>query len=332
VAAHLGTRHTELYVSPADALAVIPQLPTLYDEPFGDSSQLPTYLVSRLARRDVTVALSGDGGDELFAGYNRHVLGDRLWRRMSGMPMPVRRLARRALASVSPTRYDRTMNSVQRLAGVPVTAGRAGFKLHKLAALLDAESQAALYERLTSQWNGFDDAVIATGEGAGPRQIATASLPSFTEQMMYWDLVSYLPDDILVKVDRASMACALEARVPFLDPRVVEFAWRLPLSLKRRDGQGKWVLRAVLDRYVPKALVDRPKSGFAVPIDGWLRGPLREWAETLLSADSLRRHGIFDGRVVRDLWRRHLAGTIDAQHALWNVLMFQAWEAQFGTT
>jgi asparagine synthase (glutamine-hydrolysing) len=327
VAAHLGTSHTDLYVSSADALAVIPQLPTLYDEPFADSSQLPTYLVSRLARRDVTVALSGDGGDELFAGYNRHVLGERLWRRMSLTPMSLRRAARRAIAGVSPARYESVIGGLQRLTGRPVTAARTGFKLHKLAALLDADTQADFYERLTSQWTGVENAVRQpNGAAAAARRIPAAGLPSFTEQMMHWDLVSYLPDDILVKVDRASMACSLEARVPFLDPRVVEFAWRLPLSLKQRMGQGKWVLRQVLDRYVPRALVDRPKAGFAVPIDSWLRGPLREWAEELLSREALERHGIFDARVVRSLWQRHLSGSIDAQHALWNVLMFQAWD------
>jgi asparagine synthase (glutamine-hydrolysing) len=329
VAAHLGTAHTELYVSAADALAVIPQLPTLYDEPFADSSQLPTYLVSRLARRNVTVALSGDGGDELFAGYNRHVHGEPLWRRMSRTPMPLRRWARRAIAGIAPAQYERSIGALQRLAGGPANAGRTGFKLHKLAGLLDADTQADLYERLTSQWNGIGNAVLQSTEPARARRIPVADLPSFTEQMMYWDLVSYLPDDILVKVDRASMACALEARVPFLDPRVVELAWRLPLALKRREGQGKWVLRQVLDRYVPRALVDRPKAGFAVPVDSWLRGPLREWAESLLSAQALGHGGIFDACIVRDLWQRHLAGSVDAQYALWNVLMFQAWEAHF---
>jgi asparagine synthase (glutamine-hydrolysing) len=329
VAAHLGTAHTELYVSPADALAVIPQLPTLYDEPFADSSQLPTYLVSQLARRNVTVALSGDGGDELFAGYTRHVRGEQLWRRMSRTPMPLRRLARRAIGGVSPARYDRSLSALRRLAGAPAGAGRTGFKLHKMAALLDAPTEADLYERLTSQWNGIGDAVLQSTDAGRGGRVAAATLPSFTEQMMYWDLVSYLPDDILVKVDRASMACALEARVPFLDPRVVEFAWRLPLSIKRRQGQGKWVLRQVLDRYVPRALVDRPKVGFAVPIDSWLRGPLREWAEALLSVEALESHGIFDASIVRELWQRHLSGRVDAQHALWNVLMFQAWERHF---
>ena len=329
VAAHLGTDHTELYVTPSDALAVIPDLPRIYDEPFADSSQVPTYLVSKLARRDVTVALSGDGGDELFAGYNRHVLGDRLWRRLVATPMPLRRFARRILAGISPSAYDRAIEPFRHLPGRPIRATRVGFKLHKLSGLLEAPTQESLYERLISHSSGLDDAVLgATDADVAPERVSIA-LPSFAERMMYWDLVGYLPDDILVKVDRASMATALEARVPFLDPRVVALAWRLPMHLKRRDGQGKWILRRVLDRYVPRPLVDRPKAGFAVPIDAWLRGPLREWAETLLSPESLGRTAMFDQRIVRNLWHQHLAGALDAQYALWNVLMFQAWEEHF---
>jgi len=329
VAAHLGTVHTEVYVSPADALAVIPELPRIYDEPFADSSQIPTYLVSRLARGRVTVALSGDGGDELFAGYNRHVVAERIWNRLRVMPVSVRRLARRAMTAVAPRQYEQTVAMLQRILGVRLQARRVGYKAHKLAGILDAQSPAELYGRLTSHWNGLGPVLIGDSQSGSQELMHAAALGSFTEQMMYWDLISYLPDDILVKVDRASMACALEARVPFLDPRVVEFAWRLPLSIKRRDGIGKWPLRRVLDRYVPRALVDRPKAGFAVPIDAWLRGPLRDWAESLLSVDALKRSGVFEPDAVRELWSRHQTGKLDAQYALWNLLMFQAWEQHF---
>jgi len=329
VAAHLGTDHTELYVSPQDALDVIPRLPRLYDEPFADSSQIPTFLVSQLARRSVTVALSGDGGDELFAGYNRHVLGDRLWGLMKRTPHPLRRALSCAALSPAPSRYDRAAEVWNRVTGQHLP-GRVGFQVHKLAALLDARSQGELYERLTSQWNGLPAGVRGVHPERGLRRLAPASFATLTERMMVWDLETYLPDDVLTKVDRASMACGLEARVPLLDPRVVEFAWRIPLGLKLRDGKGKWILRQVLQRYVPRQLVDRPKAGFAVPIDSWLRGPLREWAESLLSVAALDASGLLETPVIREVWRRHLIGERDAHQTVWNVLMFQAWYLERG--
>jgi asparagine synthase (glutamine-hydrolysing) len=323
VARHLGTEHTELYVTADDARAVIPDLPRFYDEPFADSSQIPTYLVSRLAREHVTVALSGDGGDELFAGYNRHVLGDRLWKRLRPVPYPVRRAVARALSAVSAEMWDRGARALGgRSAGALV-----GYKLHKLADVLDADSADRVYLRLVSHWKRPTDVVLGASE---PLTLVTdptrrPTLPGFTERMMYLDSVTYLPDDILTKVDRASMAVSLEVRVPLLDHRVYEFAWALPLHQKLRAGHGKWALRQVLYRYVPEALFDRPKSGFGVPIGEWLRGPLRDWAEALLAPDRLRDDGFFDVAAVRSTWETHLARRADLQYHLWDILMFQAW-------
>jgi asparagine synthase (glutamine-hydrolysing) len=324
VAAHLGTDHTELYVSPAQAMALIPRLPTLYDEPFADSSQIPTFLISELARRHVTVSLSGDGGDEVFGGYNRYVLGRRLWRAIGWMPAGIRARLAGGLRLLSPDAWTRVL-------------GRAGFgalnvrhpgdQMQKLAGVLDAADPDGMYATLVSHWNeptaivegGLEPQARLTGVSRRPH------LDDFTARMMFFDLVGYLPDDILVKLDRASMGVSLEARVPLLDHRVVEFAWRLPLSLKVRGREGKWILRRVLDRYVPSRLVDRPKSGFAIPIDSWLRGPLRDWAESLLDEGRLRKEGILRPEPVRDRWREHLSGRRNWQSLLWDVLMFQAW-------
>lgn len=327
VAAHLGTDHTELYVTPDDALTLIPRLPHFFDEPFSDSSQLPTMLVSALARRHVTVSLSGDGGDELFAGYNRHVLAERLWRRMRHVPRSVRGLAARAIQAVPPDAWERAVGASGIWRSRQVGSAGIGAKLHKMAGLLDSAAPAEMYGRMVSHWS--DPAAIVLGAVEPPTLISNrtswAQLPTFTESMMYLDLVTYLPDDILVKVDRASMAYALEARVPLLDHRVVEFAWRLPLHQKLRNGVGKWLLREVLYRHVPRALIDRPKKGFAIPIDAWLRGPLRDWAESLLDPSALLADGIFDPAPIRAKWAAHLSGVSDRHYELWDVLMFQAW-------
>lgn len=327
VATHLGTDHTELYVTPDDALSLIPQLPTYFDEPFSDSSQLPTMLVSALARKHVTVSLSGDGGDELFAGYNRHVLAEKLWRRLRHVPRPMRTLAARAVAAVPPETWERAVGASGLWRSRQVGAAGIGAKLHKMAGLLDVTEPAEMYRRLVSHWS--QPGAVVLGAIEPPTLIsdrtAWAELPTFTESMMYLDLVTYLPDDILVKVDRASMAYALEARVPLLDHRVVEFAWQLPLHQKLRDGVGKWVLREVLYRHVPRALIDRPKKGFAIPIDAWLRGPLREWAEELLDPAILKADGFFDPAPIRAKWAAHLRGVADQHYELWDVLMFQAW-------
>lgn len=325
VARHLGTDHTELYVTPEDALKVVPRLATMYDEPFADSSQIPTYLVSEMARRHVTVSLSGDGGDELFAGYNRHVWAGRVWNAVRVMPQPLRRSVARMLAGVAPDRYDR---GFARLGGLLPGALRhrmPGYKIHKLAGSITAGSPIELYDRLASQW--LDPGSVVIGGGGGdPNGDGASGVEGFASQMMLLDMQRYLPDDILTKVDRASMAVSLEARVPLLDHRVVEFAWRLPLSLKLRDGQSKWVLRQVLYRHVPREMIERPKTGFGIPLGPWLRGPLRDWAEELLDERRLREEGFFRAEPIRKAWEQHVAGTHAWEHQLWTVLMFQAWK------
>lgn len=324
VARHLGTDHTELYVSPADALAVIPKLPHVYDEPFSDSSQIPTYLVAQLARQHVTVSLSGDGGDELFGGYNRYFLAARIWRALGRTPMAVRRLAANVILSGSPALWDRFHSFLNPLIPRSLRLASPGDTLHKGAHLLAANSGMALYRGLVSHW---DPAELVLGAEEPETALSRESqpLPGLTETMMALDAITYLPDDILVKVDRAAMAVSLETRVPLLDHRVFEFAWRLPMHYKIRDGVGKWLLRQVLDRYVPRSLIDRPKMGFGVPIGSWLRGPLREWAEELLGEARLRREGYFNPAPVRRKWNEHLSGKRNWQYHLWDVLMFQAW-------
>lgn len=321
VAAHLGTDHTELYVTAAEALEVIPKLPEIYDEPFGDSSQIPTHLVSALARRSVTVSLSGDGGDELFGGYNRYFLGRKVWRGIGWLPPSARALGGRALRSVRPETWDRAFNVVPRR----IRLRNAGDKISKAAEVLGMPDSDAVYHRLISHWPEAASAVIGGAAATMPLLKSGPRFNDFAERMMYADLVTYLPDDILVKVDRASMAVSLESREPLLDHRLIEFAWRLPLRMKLRNGKGKWLLRQVLSRYVPDRLVSRPKMGFGVPIDAWLRGPLRSWAEDLLSEPRLRREGFLDAAAVRQKWTEHLSGRRNWQYALWNILMFQMW-------
>ena len=323
VAAHLGTEHTELYVTPADALAVIPRLPAIYDEPFADSSQIPTYLVSALTRQHVTVALSGDGGDEVFGGYNRYFLATSLWRRTRRLPVGARRFFASRINAVSPGNWDRLFSTLNPILPKRFRLSLAGDKLHKGAAVLGAPTGESLYRQLNSHWQ-FDEVVVGI-DGDLSRGTMGLDLPDLTEQMMALDAVSYLPDDILVKVDRAAMAVSLETRVPFLDHRVFEFAWRLPRNLKIRGGQGKWILRQVLDRYVPRSLIERPKMGFGVPIYDWLRGPLKGWAEDLLDESLLRAQGYFRPAPIRKKWNEHLSGQRNWQYHLWDVLMFQAW-------
>lgn len=325
VARHLGTEHTELYVSPADALAVIPRLAMLYDEPFSDSSQIPTFLVAQLARQQVTVALSGDGGDELFGGYNRYFLTHSWWNRVHALPDWVRHSGRYGIHALRPAAWDGLGRLMGRLLPERHRHFNVGNKLYKLAGVLAATSPASLYRHFVSHWP--DPARIVVGATEPPTQVSHPSihLAGISEQMMALDTVSYLPDDILVKVDRAAMGVSLETRVPLLDHRVVEYAWSLPLSMKIRNGQGKWILRQVLYKYVPKELIERSKRGFSVPIDGWLRGPLREWAENLLDEERLKREGYFQPGPIRQKWIEHLSGRRNWQYHLWDVLMFQAW-------
>lgn len=330
VAKHLGTEHTELYVSAQQALDVIPLLPTLYCEPFADSSQIPTFLVSQLARQQVTVSLSGDAGDELFCGYNRYVLTNNTWRKLGMLPAGGRRLAARGLTALSPGKWDALLGPVQGLLPSTLRQTNFGDKLHKAAGLLASGSVNELYLGLVSHWDDPSSVVIG---GTEPPTLLTGNAPELDglndiQRMMALDMLTYLPDDILAKVDRAGMGISLEGRVPFLDHRVVEFAWTLPQSLKIRDGVGKWILRQVLYRHVPKKLIERPKMGFGVPIGDWLRGPLRDWAEGLLDEARLQREGYFNADPIRQKWAEHLSGARNWHYHLWNVLMFQAWLAE----
>jgi asparagine synthase (glutamine-hydrolysing) len=327
VAKYLGTAHTELYVTPQQAMAVIPKLPGLYDEPFSDVSQIPTYLVSDMTRKHVTVSLSGDGGDELFGGYNRYFWGRSIWKKFGWAPAGFRRLLAQGLVSVSPGSWDRCFHHCSRVVPGKPAQRLPGDKIHKLATILAVDSPQAMYRRLVSHWLETEAVVI---QGKEPSSTLTdpdewASFPDFTQWMMFLDTITYLPDDILTKVDRASMGVSLESRIPMLDHRVVEFSWTIPLSMKIRNGQGKWLLRQVLNSYVPQKLMERPKMGFGVPIGIWLRGPLRDWAEALLDEERLVREGFFNPAPIRSKWREHLTGARNWQDYLWDILMFQTW-------
>jgi asparagine synthase (glutamine-hydrolysing) len=327
VAAHLGTEHTELYVTGQDGLDTIPTLPRLWDEPFADPSQIPTLLVSRMARRDVTVCLSGDGGDELFGGYSRYLWTRDTWRRIGWSPLRARRLLAQAITAVPPAAYDRLLTPLRRFLPGPLAIGSPGDRLHKAVDILTGATAEDLYRRMVSHWK--DPGALVIG-GQEPATILSdparrACTGSITESMMFMDSCLYLPDDILVKVDRASMGVSLEARVPLLDHRVYEFAWSLPLDWKVRGQVGKLPLRTIVARHVPPALIDRPKMGFGVPIEEWLRGPLRDWAESLLDPARLKAEGILRPAPIRAAWEEHLAGRRNWSYYLWDLLMFQAW-------
>lgn len=325
IAKHLGTDHTELYVTPQETLEVIPKIPVFYDEPFADPSQIPTYLVARLAKQNVTVSLSGDGGDELFGGYNRYFWGRSIWNKMKRCPAPLRMLFTKFLTSCSPGAWD----GMFRIAG-PFLPNRLrqplyGDKIHKLAEVL--KSPEMLYQNLTTTWK--DPVSLVVGSKLLPTTASEYSirpgLTDFAETMMFLDLITYLPDDILVKLDRAAMGTSLETRIPFLDHQVVEFAWSLPIHFKIRNGQGKWILRQVLKHYIPTELTDQPKTGFGLPIGAWLRGPLKDWSETLLQPRRMMDEGYLNPGPIRQKWEEHLSGKRNWQYYLWNVLMFQAW-------
>lgn len=330
VAKHLGTEHTELYVAPDEALAVIPKLPTIYDEPFSDSSQIPTFLVSQMARQHVTVSLSGDGGDELFGGYNRYLLGANLRRKTRWLPLGLRKALAGGVRATPLNVLDAILRPLGRV--IPqFNVSQPSDKAYKAMEVLELDSDTGLYRRLVSHWNDPESLVIG---GHEPPTVLDGLIgcreagESFEQWMMTADMQSYLPDDILTKVDRAAMAVSLETRVPFLDHRLVEFALSLPLNMKIRNGQGKWLLRQMLYKHVPKTLIERPKMGFGVPIDSWLRGPLREWAETLLDESRLQRAGFLNPGPIRKKWAEHLTGVRNWQYYLWDVLMFQAWLEQ----
>ena len=320
VAKHLRTDHTELYISPEETLSVIPRLPILYDEPFADPSQIPTFLVSQLARKHVTVSLSGDGGDELLGGYNRYFWTDQIWNNVGHVSQTIRKQLSRGINAIPPKYWNLLLHFSK--------FSNPADKIYKFASLLEANNPESIYLNLISQWKNPSDLVVGAHE---PETIINASSSwtnerNLSENMMALDLVTYLPDDILAKVDRASMGTSLEVRAPFLDDHeTVEFAWKLPLKMKIRDGKGKWILRQLLYRHVPREMVDRPKMGFGVPIDSWLRGPLKGWAQELLDEKRILKEGYLYPTEIRKKWEEHVSGSRNWQYDLWNVLMFQAW-------
>ena len=338
VSKHLGTDHTEIVVTAVEAQAVIPLLPAMYDEPFADASQLPTHLVCRAARQHVTVALSGDAGDELFGGYSRYFWGPRIWAKLAWLPYSVRQVVGAAISAVPAAGWDAFSRPVNVLLPGGKGIAQAGDKAHKLAECLHGVRDLDdLYNNLVSEWQDPAQVVRGDSDGAvaeppsllvdplpGHDMVDTANVPM---RMMYRDSMTYLPDDILCKVDRAAMAASLETRVPFLDHRVAELAWQLPLSMKIRYGQGKWALRQVLYKHVPQELIDRPKAGFSIPLGKWLRGPLQPWAESLLDEKRLQQEGYFYPAPIRQKWTEHLAGRRDHTSSLWAVLVFQNWLA-----
>lgn len=326
VANRLSTDHTQLTVTAAEAQAVIPLLPQMYDEPFGDSSQIPMHLVARMARKHVTVALSGDGGDELFGGYNRHVFVPRIWRKARVFPRPVRRALAAAASIVSPETWEKVFQVADGVIPARANHRARGEKMQKLVGIIGAADPFEMYRCLVSHSESSQALVLgASTSGDSNRRNDWLRSLTIEEQMIFLDTANYLPDDILVKIDRAAMAVSLETRIPFLDHRVVEFAWRLPLSWKIRDRKGKWILRRLLERYLQASLFERPKAGFAIPLAEWLRGPLRDWAESLLTEERLKREAFLDANAIRRNWANFLKGGKNLQFHIWDVLMFQAW-------
>ena len=331
IARHLGTDHTELYVTPEEAIDAISLMPQLYDEPFGDSSQLPTFLLARLAAKDVTVALSGDGGDELFAGYEGYERAETLLRTIEGIPSPLRDALRTGVSVFSPRTWDMLLRPFKGLVSGGKLHRVTGEKLHRWGSFMSLD-RPEVFRRLASQC--LNPGLVVRGGTEPPTAFTDPARQNrsgdFLDFMMALDLVSYLPDDILVKVDRAAMGVSLETRVPLLDPRVIRYAWSLPREFKVRSGKTKWALRQVLYRYVPSTLIDRPKKGFAVPIEDWLRGPLRDWAESLLDDALIRKQGVLEPKFVAEAWDNYLTGDNDATSQIWNMLMFQAWSQDGG--
>lgn len=324
IAKHLGTNHHELILQPRAALEVIPNLADMYDEPFADSSQIPTHLVARFAKKMVTVALTGDGGDEVFGGYNRYVWGPRLVRAASVLPRAFRHALGASIQTVSPSGWDAAFSAVA--SGSSTAPRTPGDQMHKLAGVLDFSDPSDLYKKLTTHW---ESVVLGDVHPQGPGPTQPGNLP-VDLWMMLRDQLGYLPSDILTKVDRATMAVSLESRAPFLARDLVELMWRVPPEFKARQGGGRWLQRRILRRFVPDSLLDRPKFGFGIPLHSWLRGPLRDWAEDLLSEDALRGQGLLDAPQIRKRWAEHLSGTRNWQHHLWDVLMFQAWARRNG--
>jgi asparagine synthase (glutamine-hydrolysing) len=323
VSKHLKTDHTELYVTSEDALKVIPNLPYIYDEPFSDSSQIPTFLISKLANQKVKVILSGDGGDELFGGYTRYTHGYGIWQKINKLPLEVRlRLA--AFLKLVP---GKKIDAIQQFFPSKFKLPRLADRLPKLAEVIQQKEEISFYRSLVSHYKNPQVLVLNSNEPDTRLNSALnlKGLGDFRNKMMLCDMLTYLPDDILTKVDRASMAVSLEARVPLLDHHLVEFAWKVPIEYKIKNGQSKWLLKELLHRYVPEKLMDRPKMGFGVPLGEWLRGPLREWAENFLSEDTLNEGGYFQVSEIRKIWNEHLSEKKDWSSLLWSILMFQAW-------
>jgi asparagine synthase (glutamine-hydrolysing) len=314
VATHLQTDHHELYLSAKDAMDIIPDLPQMYDEPLGDSSAIPTFLVSQFARQDVTVALSGDGGDEMLGGYNRHIQGPEIWKAMQFIPHPLRKLMTRTVQGVQTETWDRLRSSSPQF----------GRKIHKAAGIFALKDPEQIYNGLLTQWDNADDVVLHSlthrHEFDFPENLSMA------EKMMFADFTTYMHHSILTKVDRASMAVSLEARAPLLDRRVFNYAWQLPMHMKIRGDKGKYLLREVLARHIPRHLFERPKQGFSIPVGDWLRGPLKDWANDLLNIDTLKSDGIFNPEIVQSVWQEHLNGHGNHSERLWTILMFQAWK------
>ncbi len=327
IAKHLGTEHTELYVTPKDAQDVIPKLPDMYDEPFSDSSQIPTHLVSALTRRYVTVSLSGDGGDELFGGYNRYFWLKDIWESVRKVPKPMRKSLSALIRLFPHEFYNKTFPIFFRFLPQKYRFRLPGDKLYKLSEILDKNSPDEMYRMLISH-EKYPERIVKNAYE--PETILLdkdikREIPDYVARMMFFDFLTYLPDDILTKVDRASMWVSLEARVPILDHNIVEFAWKVPLKYKIRDGKGKYLLREVLSRYVPRELFERPKTGFGIPIDYWLRGPLKEWAGDLLSEEMIKKYGILEYRPIERMFREHISGRRNWHYYLWDVLMLQSW-------
>jgi asparagine synthase (glutamine-hydrolysing) len=322
VASHIGTDHTELYITPKQAMAVISKLPKIYDEPFADSSQIPMFLVSEMARKHVTVSLSGDGADELFGGYNRYFMANKLWKRLNNIPLFIRKLISQSIGFFNPRIWNFIFIVTYKFLPKKFMVSNPTDKVYKFSRILTSRDIYEVYDRLISHWiNPYE--VVLNSKNKEIKSNFSSLSPE--EEMMLSDSLSYLPDDILVKVDRASMFVSLETRAPFLDKDIVEFACQIPLNLKIRDSKGKWILRKILDKYVPNDLIDRPKMGFGVPIDSWLRGPLKDWAEDLLNEKRLTDDGYFNVKLIRKKWNEHLSGDQNWQYHLWSILMFQVW-------
>lgn len=324
VAEHIGTDHTELYLESNDALNVIPNIPDIYDEPFSDSSQIPTFLVSKLAKTQVTVSLSGDAGDELFGGYNRYLMTSKTWKNISKYPKLIRRISGKIMLSQSTETWDQLYNVMIKVIPKRFEMTNFGDKIHKAASIIDSKDISSLYQGLISHWDPKE--IIAGHVNCFESQLFEYNKDySEIENMMNWDFLTYLPDDILVKVDRAAMHNSLETRVPLLDHRIIEFSHQLPFEYKIRNGQGKWILREVLYKYVPKELIERPKRGFGIPLDSWLRGPLKEWSYTMLSKENLEKHNLLNNDAIHQKLQEHMSGKRNWQYLLWDVLMFQSW-------